>query len=356
MRTSHASKQDSLGVVETARLIAGRILAAVVAFGCVVATGPVLADGGPCSRAASLQLRACRNEIRDDFYTAKARCIQLSATERKACLADARADLEDAEKLCQEQLEARDELCDELGDDAYDPDFAPAKFDDDFRNLTNPNRYFPLAIGNHWEYAGGGETVVVEVLDKTKLIEGVTCIVVNDRVEIDGKLVEDTDDWYGQRKDGTVDYCGESVREFETFQGDNPEEPELVEIAGSWKTGRDGALAGTQFLAAPSTGTVYRQEWAAGNAEDAARILSTSYSFGSSAELDEFVPQAVADLLCDDNCVVTGEFTPIDPSAFERKYYAPGIGMFLAVNPAAGEAVQLVGCSFDARCAALPTP
>ena len=50
-------------------------------------------------------------------------------------------------------------------------------------NLTNPNPYYPLAIGNVREYVGGEETIRIEVLDKTKLIEGVTCIVVNDVVD-----------------------------------------------------------------------------------------------------------------------------------------------------------------------------
>ncbi len=336
----------------------GRAVVGTVAvgfgLGCMLAAGPALADGGPCSTAAVLQRRACKSEVWDDFYTAKARCIQLAGQERTDCLSEAGAEREDATQLCFEQLEAREDLCDDLGDGAYDPAFDPVLFDADFTNLTNPNPYFPLTIGNHWEYAGGGETVVVNVLDETKLIDGVTCIVVNDRVEVDGKLVEDTDDWYGQRKSGAVDYCGESVQDFESFPGDDPEEPELVEIAGSWKTGRDGAVAGTQFLAAPTVGAVYRQEWAAGNAEDAARILSTTYSFGSSPMLDEFVPQALTDILCNSDCVVSGEFSPTEPTAFERKYYAPGIGMFLAVKPDAGEAVQLVDCNFDPKCVGLP--
>lgn len=42
------------------------------------------------------------------------------------------------------------------------------------------------------------------VLSKTKLIEGVTCIVVNDKVSENGFLVEDTDDWFAQARDGDV--------------------------------------------------------------------------------------------------------------------------------------------------------
>ena len=53
---------------------------------------------------------------------------------------------------------------------------------------------------------------------------------------------------------------------------------------------------------------------------------------------------------------MAGEFTPIEPDAFGRKYYARGIGLFLEVDPEDGDVVQLVDCNFDARCAALPTP
>jgi len=58
------------------------------------------------------------------------------------------------------------------------------------------------------------------------------------------RLVEDTDDWYGQRKDGTVDFCGEAVSNFETFPEDNSVRPERVNTDGQWKTGRDGDPSG----------------------------------------------------------------------------------------------------------------
>ncbi len=315
-------------------------------------------DGeGPCSETAELQARACSHEQRDDYFAARAICTNGDPAERHACFREAQAAQREGLALCREQLESREELCDALGGGRYDPDFAPELFDSDFANPSNPNPYFPLGIGNLWEYAGEGETVRREVLDETKLIEGVTCIVVNDRVEVDGLLVEDTDDWYGLRLDGSVDYCGESVRDFEFTEGDRPFEAELVEIAGSFKAGRDGALAGTQMPGTPIAGTTHRQEWAPGNAEDAALIRSTSYRFGADAELDAFVPQALAELLCAaGDCVVTDEFSPLEPGAIGRKYYARGIGFFLEVKPDSGAAVQLVECNLDARCAQLPQP
>ena len=312
-----------------------------------------------CSATAGLQYQACKHEVEDDFFTASAICLNTSDREERGdCLEEAETEQSDGRALCREQKSARRELCDALGEGRYDPEFAPDLFDSDFANLTNPNPYVPLEIGSRWVYAGGDEVVTIEVLPKTKDIEGVTCIVVNDVVEREGNPVEDTDDWIAQRLDGDTDYCGESVRDYETFPGDSPPEPELVEIAGSFKVGRDGAKAGTFFPASPQVGQLFRQEWHAGNAEDAVLVLSNDYSFGEDPELDEHVPQDLAELLCDGDCVVTRDFSPIEPGVFQHKFYAPGIGRFLEVSPESGDISQLIECSLnlDPRCAALPRP
>ncbi len=313
-----------------------------------------------CSATVSAQFTSCQNEVTDDFFKAKAICINVSdEDERDDCFDEAETQRKEGFQLCREQRGARKELCAALGEARYDPDFDPALFDDDFSNLTNPNPYRPLTIGNRWQYAGSDETIVINVLNETKLIDGVTCIVVQDRVEKSGDLIEDTDDWFAQAKNGDVYYCGEEVKDFDSFDGDNPRLPELVSRDGSFKQGRDGDKAGVLFLGSPTVGAVYRQEFSAANAEDAARVLSTTYSFGSNPQLDQFVPQALAEFLCAANdCVVTSEFTPLDPSpeAVERKYYARGIGLFFSVHEVTGEGVQLTSCNFDPKCQNLPQP
>ena len=123
-------------------------------------------------------------------------------------------------------------------------------------------------------------------------------------------------------RDGTVWYFGEISQEFD--------EGELVSLEGSWKAGRDGAKPGIVMLADPRAGVTYRQEWALGNAEDAAEVLET----GASAS----TPGAS----CEGTCVVTRDFTPISPGAEEHKYYAPGVGLILEVNPETGDRVELV--------------
>ena len=312
--------------------------------------------GAYCSSTAGVVFLACGDAAEADARIAVGKCKNIEDFKaRGECLAEARSSLEESLQLCREQLRARKDVCRALGEGRYDPDVAPALFDEDPGHPTNPNLYFPLAVGNRWEF-GGAETIVIKVLDKRKLIAGVNCIVVNDKVKVDGKVGEDTQDWFAQAKSGDVYYFGEETKEYETFAGDVPKEPELVGIGGSFKAGREGDKPGIGFLASPQPGMVYRQEFSLDNAEDIARIRSTTYSYGEDADLDRFVPQKLAEMLCHGDCIVVDELTPIEPGALGRKYYASGIGTFLEIDPNSGEVVQLVGCNFDPRCDALPKP
>jgi hypothetical protein len=301
-------------------------------------------------------LSACLAGKRADFLTAQAACANISdAAKQTACLEKAAVNRNDAGSECGEQHDARQNLCGLVGEAPYEPDVNPAHFDADFAQLTNPNPWFPIAAGYRWKYLGESETIVVNVTDKVKAIRGITCIVFHDRGIEDGLVTEDTFDWVGQRKDGSVVYCGEISSQNEEFDGDDPQEPELVSIEGSWKTGRDGAKPGTLFPAVPQVGDAYRQELLFGEAEDAAKVLSVSYRYGEDAQLDELVPQALATALCaEGDCVVTREFSPLEPHGFERKYYARGIGLFLTTSPRDGSNERLVGGNMDPRCDSLP--
>ncbi|PYT17524.1 MAG: hypothetical protein DMF51_02205 [Acidobacteria bacterium] len=102
-------------------------------------------------------------------------------------------------------------------------------------------------------------------------------------------------------------------------------------------------------------GDVYLEEFSLGNAEDVTEILSTTYSYGHDPVLDEGVPRVLAQRFCAGNCVVTKNYSLLEPGLFARKYYARGVGTILEVENT-GEVVQLVSCNFDSRCANLPTP
>jgi len=314
-----------------------------------------------CSKTASSAYLACQYEVKDDYWIAKGNCY--NGEDQADCFAEAKEEYKDAREECKAQLEARKEVCDLIGEEAYDPDFANFEYQPFPIPEDKLNPYLPLKVGNKWVYEGGDETITVEVLRKTKLIEGVTCIVVNDLVqeceegEEECTDVENTDDWYAQKINGDVWYFGEIARNFEIFEGDAPEVAELVDIDGSWKTGRDGAKPGILIEKEPQVGHAYRQEISLGEAEDVAEVLSVNYYYGNSEGLDELVPVDLANALCSDSapCVVTRDFTALEPGVEERKYYAPGIGVFLEVNLETGEIVQLVECNdFDPKCADLP--
>jgi hypothetical protein len=169
----------------------------------------------------------------------------------------------------------------------------------------------------------------VTVTHKTKLIAGVTCRVVRDVVQEEDGAKEETDDWFAQDRDGNVWYCGEQSKDFETFEGDDPEQPELVSIEGSFKAGRDGAKPGIIMLADPQVGKAYRQEFALGEAEDVAEVVSITGT--------EAVPAAS----CTDNCLVTRDANLLEPGANEFKYYAPNVGLILEIGTE-GERNELV--------------
>ena len=315
-----------------------------------------IADGGGnfCSRTADLLLVACGHQVLDDFFVAAAKCVNVSdGAERKECLAEAKEARAEDRTLCREQRDWRRDACDLVGQGRYDPDLDPADFDDPHQP-TSPNPFFPLAVGHRWEYRGGGEVDTVEVVDETKLIAGLTALVARDVVVKDGDVSEATDDWYAMAKDGTVWYLGEETKDFESFDGDVPRRPELVSIDGSFKAGRDRDKAGIIFQASPAVGQAYLEEFSLANAEDVTEIVSTTYAFGGDPELDQGVPEALANLLCaDGDCVVTENFSLLEPDVVARKYYARGIGVFLEVDPDGGT-IALTSCNVDPRCASLP--
>jgi hypothetical protein len=285
-----------------------------------------------CSKTAQIAFKACGFEVQDDYQIALGKCLNVSdSKERRKCKQEARAEKGEENELCEEQLDARLEVCDLVGEDRYDPDFDPANFvdPDDIGNTVEPNPYFPLVPGTQWVYEGGDETITDTVTNKTKLIQGVRCRVVKDIVKEDGTVIENTDDWYAQDLDGNVWYCGEIAQDFETFEGDDPEKPELVDIEGSWKAGREGDKPGIMSLIAPQVGDVYREEVSLGEAEDVAEVMSITGT--------ESVPAAS----CSNDCLVTRNFTPIEPGVDEYKYYAPGVGLILEVD-GEGNRVELV--------------
>jgi hypothetical protein len=181
------------------------------------------------------------------------------------------------------------------------------------------NPYWPMTVGSRWVYretgtGGPAQRVVVEVRRRTKVVDGITARVVHDVATEKGRPVEVTDDWYAQDRRGNVWYLGEDTKEYADG---------TVSTAGSWEAGVDGARAGIVMPARPRVGMRYRQEHAAGVAEDTAQVLS----------LDE---QAEVPSGHFTRLLLTKEFTPLEPRVLEYKLYARGVGPVLVLSPSGG--------------------
>ena len=199
----------------------------------------------------------------------------------------------------------------------YHPDLDPADF---VAVIDNP--YLPLTVGSRWVYEGDNdgeaERVEVTVTDQTRVIEGISAVVVRDTVWIGDVLAEDTYDWFAQDKDGNVWYLGEDSTEYD-------EEGKPAQDGGSWEYGQAGALPGIAMPAVPTPGAQYRQEFRRGTAEDLAHIVRI-----------EPVHTIALDTYQD--VVLIEEWTPLEPEVVEHKWYAPGIGQVAGLSVAGEEA------------------
>jgi hypothetical protein len=183
---------------------------------------------------------------------------------------------------------------------AYAPHIDPAEF-----TTTIDNEYLPMKPGTTFVYEGGAERNEMSVTSDTKKVMGVECVVVDDRAWENGQLIEKTYDWFAQDKEGNVWYFGEDTKEYQNGK--------VVSTKGSWEAGVDGAKPGIIMQADPKVGQSYRQEYYPGEAEDMAKVQSLNDSVT--------VPYGSFD-----HVLVTREWTPLEPSYDEHKYYARGVG------------------------------
>ena len=176
------------------------------------------------------------------------------------------------------------------------------------------NPHFPFAVGARWVYEGTDqdetEHIEVEVLSETRLVNGLTAVVVRDIVDVNGELAEDTFDWYMQDSAGNVWYVGEATEELKNGK--------VVSTAGSWEWGVDGALPGIIMYANPAAqlNQVYYQEFYEGEAEDKAQVVRTGQTVTVAAGTFTDV-------------IVIREWNPFDPGVVEEKSLAPGVGVIL---------------------------
>ena len=181
----------------------------------------------------------------------------------------------------------------------------PARF-----TTTIDNPWLPLVPGTTRVYIGRRDgksaTNTVTVTANTKRIVGVDTVIVEDKGYLAGRLAESTLDYYAQDDAGAVWYFGEDTAEYDRHG-------RVVSTEGTWLTGRGGAQPGIIMAAEPVVGKRIRQEYLRGHAEDWYRVIDlarpVTVPYGS-------FPDAL----------VTAEWTPLEPTVRDHKYYARGIG------------------------------
>jgi hypothetical protein len=163
------------------------------------------------------------------------------------------------------------------------------------------NPYFPLKPGTTYRYRGAEDGKrsldVVTVTRRTRRIAGAPCRVVRDRLYLDGRLAEDTTDWYSQDRHGTVWYFGEATKELDRHG-------HVTSTEGSWRAGLHGATQGVFMPAHPRVGFEAAQEHFPGHAEDRFRVIRR-----------------------DRRTVTTREWTPLEPGVVDHKRYVRGVGL-----------------------------
>lgn len=210
----------------------------------------------------------------------------------------------------------------------------PGSIDDHTFVAYSTNKWFPLVPGTTYHYrsvtADGIETQTVEVTHETITIDGVRVRVVKDVVKLDGKTIETTRDYFAMDEKKNVWYFGEDTKSTDPETG-------ATSTEGTWRQGRDGAKAGIIMLGDPDPGEMYNEERATDVAMDEARVLTLTGD-NSAPYTGDF-----------GNGLKTENTTPLEPDVLEYKYYVPGIGLVLEVNPVDNERNKLVRVTRSSR-------
>jgi hypothetical protein len=155
------------------------------------------------------------------------------------------------------------------------------------------------------------ERIEIEILNESKVIEGVETAIYLDKVYSNGQLVEETRDYLAQHKNGDVWYFGEDVNNF--FNGN------LLNHSGSFIHGKDGAKAGIWMKAEQRVGDSYRQEYYLGQAEDMRDTLATGLTVSTKSGTYT-------------DCVKVYDWTPLEKNSREHKYYCPKVSSLVLIE------------------------
>ena len=203
-------------------------------------------------------------------------------------------------------------------DKSYQPQIVPAEF-----QATVDNPFYPFSPGTTLSYieksGGATSTNTIAVTHDTKVIMGVTCVVIHETAARNGRIAEDDYRWVAQHRDGTVWCFGTAAKE--TSPGGR------VSTEGSWEAGIDGAQPGILMPGQPQPGKPYRQEYLYNVAENKAQIIATNETV--------MVPAGTFA-----GCVKTKEWSMLEAGT-EHKWYAKGVGVVKEIATA-GDLVVLI--------------
>lgn len=196
---------------------------------------------------------------------------------------------------------------------APDPAAITPGWQDDFglahckMSTTGRNDYFVLEPGYQLVLGKGPTKMQITVLDETKVVNGVTTRVVEEREWAKGQLTEVSRNYYAmceQTKD--VLHFGEDVEVYENGK--------LLKTEGTWIAGTQGNRPGLLMSGAPKAGMKYYQEIAPGLAMNRGEVVS----------LNETCKTAAGTFT---QCMKVRGTSSIDKKKLEYKYYAPRIGL-----------------------------
>ncbi len=194
-------------------------------------------------------------------------------------------------------------------------------------SIDNP--YLPLSKFHRCTLRGqeDGERERIErvVLDRTRtfVVDGVPveAMIVKDRVHADGRLIENTRDFFAQDDSGAVHYFGERV--------DNIKHGRVVNHHGSWLFGRDTDKLGTLMAADPHVGRHWRSEIAPPITLEHDRVVAARHTVEAGGRTYHHV-------------IDVREYALPDHEV-EHKLYARGVGVVDELPPHGD--VALVGCT-----------
>jgi hypothetical protein len=181
-------------------------------------------------------------------------------------------------------------------------------FDTDKVNLvdTGRNTYFVLEPGYRLTLEHGKDSLMITVLDETKIVDGVKTRIIEERETGGGQLIEISRNYFAiDKTTSDLYYFGEDVDMYRAGK--------VTSHEGSWLAGANGAKFGLMMPATPKVGDKYYQEQAPKIALDRAEIISVT-------ETAKVPAGAFHDVLH------TRESSGLE-SGSEDKWYAPDVGL-----------------------------